>query len=187
MKNLIIAGIGGQGVNVLTKVLATVLSECGYACQYTVHKGGAQSLGTVYGELRIAQGSLPILGAGIPKGKLDILVSLDPWEALRHLPLAHADTQVWVESEIQPLFNDRRDQARNPQSYLNPIAQLNQLPLTLHWRNYRQDARLTHGKVKFANFLAGLDCLHALGIQQDALFEAQFFAAIFPTDTKLSK
>jgi Pyruvate/2-oxoacid:ferredoxin oxidoreductase gamma subunit len=160
MKNLIIAGIGGQGVNVLTKVLAEVCRSSGLEAQYTIHKGGAQSLGTVYGEMRIASGSLPILGASIPKGKLDILVALDPWEALRHLPLAHSHTQVWVETQLQPLFNDRSVQVEP----VSPLDQLHQLPLAINWRYYRRDAIAQYGNAKMANYLAGLDCLHALGI-----------------------
>lgn len=186
MKNLIVAGIGGQGVNVLTKVLAEVLIESGFDCQFTVHKGGAQSLGTVYGEMRITQGGLPILGAGIPKGRLDYLIALDPWEALRHLPLAHARTQVWIETELQPIFNDRRSDARSAATRVDPIKQLNELPLSIQWRHYRREARDHNGGVKMANYLAGLDCLQALEITNKKRFERLFHEAVFPTESKES-
>ena len=53
MPNLIVAGIGGQGVNALAHVLAKTFFGAGLGCQYTVHKGGAQSLGSVYAEFKI--------------------------------------------------------------------------------------------------------------------------------------
>ena len=170
MKNLIVAGIGGQGVNVLTKVLAEVCRASGLDVQYTVHKGGAQSLGTVYGEMRIASGGLPILGASIPKGKLDVLIALDPWEALRHISLAHINTQIWVETDIQPLFTDRRLQSE----LVSPLDQLHQLPLVINWRHYRYTAITQYGNAKMANYCAGSDCLQALGIKDITIFN-QFF------------
>lgn len=51
--DMIVAGIGGQGVNSLVKVLAEFLQQSGFFCQFTIHKGGAQSLGSVYAELRV--------------------------------------------------------------------------------------------------------------------------------------
>ncbi|HFC92058.1 MAG TPA: hypothetical protein ENJ51_04520, partial [Leucothrix mucor] len=51
--NLLLAGIGGQGINSLAKVLAEFIMLSGYQCQFTIHKGGAQSLGSVYAEFRI--------------------------------------------------------------------------------------------------------------------------------------
>ncbi len=178
MTNLLIAGIGGQGVNTLANVLAEVCRLSGKNCQYTVHKGGAQSLGTVYAELRVASGNSPVLGSSIPKGKLDVLVAMDPWEALRHLPLAHAATKSWVESEIMPLFVERSGEMNNKTPLLNPLRQLQRLPLEIGWRHYRRDAIEQTGTPKMANYLAGLDCIGGLGINDVAVFEHIFFNTI---------
>jgi len=156
--DLIIAGIGGQGINSLAKVLAQLLLETGYYCQFTVHKGGAQSLGSVFAEIRISEQSLTVLGQGIPRGELDILVALEPWEALRHVTLAHAKTQLRVETEVMPLFTERS----NERCIEPPEQQLAALPLKIDWRSYRQQARQHNGTPKMANYYAGLDCVSAL-------------------------
>ena len=159
MINLIIAGIGGQGVNSLAKVLANVLLQSGYHCQFTLHKGGAQSLGSVYAELRIDDQKLPTLGQGIPKGQLDILISLEPWEALRHISLAHPKTQFWVETQLMPLFVEREDE----RSIESPRAQLDALPeIKIHWKSYQNIAQQKANTIKMANYFAGLDCILAI-------------------------
>ncbi len=180
--NLIVAGIGGQGINSLANVLAEFLVESGYQCQFTAHKGGAQSLGSVYAEFRISHQNLTTLGQGIPQGQLDILIALEPWEALRHLSLAHGKTLLWVEVEQMPLFVERSSE-RNIES---PQAQLKALPVTIHWQAYREIAQQQTGTTKMANYFAGLDCLNALNqIFKDTsrhlepqLFKAHFFKRI---------
>ncbi|MCF6190695.1 MAG: 2-oxoacid:acceptor oxidoreductase family protein [Cocleimonas sp.] len=159
MINLIISGIGGQGINSLAKVLANVLLQSGYHCQFTIHKGGAQSLGSVYAEFRIDDQKLPTLGQGIPKGQLDILISLEPWEALRHVSLAHPKTQFWVETQLIPLFIERA----NERSIESPHAQLDALPeIKIHWESYQDIAQQKAETIKMANYFAGLNCILAI-------------------------
>jgi len=181
--NFIIAGIGGQGINSLAKVLAEFLKQLGYACQFTVHKGGAQSLGTVFAEFRVLKAQRtqqkPVtLGQGIPKGKLDFLIALEPWEALRHVTLAHANTRVWVEEKRMPLFVERSTE----REIELPKTQLDKLPLTIHWRSYRDSAEQQTGTAKMANYYAGLDCV--IGLKQslnnieEPLFDTLFFTLV---------
>lgn len=166
--NLIIAGIGGQGVNLLTQIVAQTCRAAGRLCQYTIHKGGAQSLGTVYGELRFFQHPEQILAANIPAGKLDLLIALDTWEALRHLPLAHATTRIWLESEVQPIYIERHQNPANPELLKALEAWSPQ------WRNYRQQAISQYGDAAMANYLAGLDCLQALEMADSSEFTRLF-------------
>lgn len=180
--NLIIAGIGGQGINSLAKVLAEFLLQSGYQCQFTIHKGGAQSLGSVFAEFRITRQSLNILGQGIPKNQLDILITLEPWEALRHVSLANEKTLLWVEMEAMPLFIERS----NELVFQSPQEQLDSLALKIKWRTYRQIAQQQAGTTKMANYFAGLDCVSALqtAFKDDAnnigqaLFDELFFKRI---------
>ena len=176
--NFIIAGIGGQGINSLARVIAECLQQSGYACQFTVHKGGAQSLGSVYAEFRISRQTLAPLGQGIPQGKLDSLVALEPWEALRHVTLAHTKTMLWVEKQAQALFVERS----NERQIQSPQSQLNALPLNIHWRSYQEDALQQSSSKKMANYYAGIDCLISLkknNLYIDAsLFDKLFFSRI---------
>ena len=180
--NLIIAGIGGQGINSLAKVLAECILRSGYHCQFTIHKGGAQSLGSVYVEFRISKDTLSVLGQGIPTGQLDSLIALEPWEALRHLPLAHSNTALWVESKAMPFFIERSKQ----QAIKSPQQQLNALPLTVHWKAYQEIAQQQSGTPKMANYYAGLDCLTSLSCAftespspfKKTVFDSLFFSRI---------
>lgn len=176
--NLIIAGIGGQGINSLAKVLAELLLQSGYHCQFTVHKGGAQSLGSIYAEIRISDQQSPILGQGIPQGELDLLFSLEPWEALRHVSLAHAKTQLWVETKEMPLFVERS----NERVMEAPRKQLDAQPITVHWQDYQEIARQKSGTLRMANYYIGLDCVTALESLLNkidlALFDKLFFKLI---------
>lgn len=175
---MLIAGVGGQGINSLAKVLALTCREAGWECQYTVHKGGAQSLGSVYAEMRIVAGPLPVVGPSIPVGKLDVLVAMDPWEALRHMRLAHTKTVCYVESEIMPLFTDRTASAVVKEPGEDPRQQLKGLPIEVFWRQYRQDAIAVDNTAHMANYFAGLDCLPALGLSNTDDYQRIFFTII---------
>jgi Pyruvate/2-oxoacid:ferredoxin oxidoreductase gamma subunit len=176
--NIILAGIGGQGINSLAGVMAEYFQASGYTCQYTVHKGGAQSLGSVYAEIRMAAGDLSVLGPGIPAGMLDILIALDPWEAIRHLPLAHTDTRLWVEQETMPMFVDRDSATAMGLAQKSPQRQLEAVPLKLSWQPYRQMAKSRTGSARMANYFAGSDCLKALNLFDQALYHSIFYKRI---------
>ncbi len=178
MINLIIAGVGGQGINSLAHVLAICCQKTGYECQYTVHKGGAQSLGSVFAEFRISEGPLPHLGQGIPKGYLDRLIALDPCEALRHAGMSHHETELWVESHTMPLFVERDSSDNSNEQAEAPHEQLNKSSLNVTWRKYREQAEEKAGTVKMANYFAGLDCINALKINNKELFDQLFFSHI---------
>jgi len=176
--NIILAGIGGQGINSLAGVVAEYCHATGYACQYTVHKGGAQSLGSVYAEIRLAAGGLSVLGPGIPEGMLDVLIALDPWEAIRHLPLAHGKTRLWVEEETMPMFVDRDSAAASRLALASPQKLLERVPLELNWQAYRQIAKSRTGSARMANYFAGSDCLTALNLFDPTRYNAIFYKRI---------
>jgi len=183
MPNLVIAGVGGQGVNVLSKVIAQCCVAVGWRCQFTVHKGGAQSLGSVYAELRVSianDNSEFFNSAAIPRGKLDYLVALDPYEALRHLPLGHSRTQCWVEVAAAPLFMARGNQSQRV-GLVNPeqsFQQLRQAGVIIKQRSYQQEAMSQYNHVRMANYIAGLDCLSALELIDVEHYRSLFNAAI---------
>ena len=182
VSNLIIAGIGGQGINSLANILAAALLESGYSCQFTVHKGGAQSLGSVFAEFRIAPDKLPTLGQGIPRGQLNSLIALEPWEALRHIRLANKNTHAWIENQPQPLFVER-SQERLIEA---PKSQLQALPVKINWRDYREAAIEQYSNTKMANYLAGQDCLKALE-QNKIYIEPALFDKLFRLRNRLTQ
>ena len=82
--DIILAGVGGQGILSIASVLGqAALAESLYLKQAEVH-GMSQRGGDVQSNLRLS--SDPIASDLIPKGKADLIISLEPMEALRYLP-----------------------------------------------------------------------------------------------------
>ncbi len=82
--NIILAGVGGQGILTIANVLGMAALEQGlYLKQAEVH-GMSQRGGDVQSNLRIS--SEPIHSDLIPLGGADLIISMEPMEALRYLP-----------------------------------------------------------------------------------------------------
>ncbi|MDD3153905.1 MAG: indolepyruvate oxidoreductase subunit beta [Victivallaceae bacterium] len=72
--NVIVAGLGGQGVLKLTDILADVLFHEGYDVKKSEVHGMSQRGGSVSSEIRFGE---EIASPMIPEGEADLLVSLD--------------------------------------------------------------------------------------------------------------
>jgi len=79
----LLTGIGGQGSVLAAKILAQTALEQGYAAQTFERLGMAQRGGSVASHLRIGRENI---GPVIPLHQADLLIGLEPAEALRHLP-----------------------------------------------------------------------------------------------------
>lgn len=99
--DIILAGVGGQGILSIATILgAAALGEGLYLKQAEVH-GMSQRGGDVQSNLRIS--TRPIHSDLIPFGGADLIVSLEPMEALRYLPyLSKTGTIV---TNITPFIN----------------------------------------------------------------------------------
>jgi indolepyruvate ferredoxin oxidoreductase beta subunit len=83
--DIVVAGVGGQGVLSLSAIIAqAALAEGLHVKQAEVH-GMSQRGGAVVADLRIADH--PIHSNTIPKGTADLILSMEPLESLRYLPL----------------------------------------------------------------------------------------------------
>ena len=99
--DIILAGVGGQGILSIAAVLGqAALADSLYLKQAEVH-GMSQRGGDVQSNLRLS--SSPIFSDLIPKGKADLIISLEPMEALRYLPWLSETGAIVTNS--QPFIN----------------------------------------------------------------------------------
>lgn len=99
--DIILAGVGGQGILSIATILgAAALKEDLYLKQAEVH-GMSQRGGDVQSNLRLS--SNPIASDLIPLGGADIIISLEPMEALRYLP--YLSKKGWVVTNTAPFVN----------------------------------------------------------------------------------
>jgi indolepyruvate ferredoxin oxidoreductase beta subunit len=122
--NIIVCGIGGQGVLTLSKIIRKMALSKGFKCEGATFKGGAQRMGSIYSELRIITNkSSKIISSQIPIGDVDLLIATEPWEALRYANRCHSKTQVVVNSKIETFYVDRfeKPKIKNPVDNLRKI------------------------------------------------------------------
>lgn len=81
--NIIITGVGGQGNVMASKILANMLVLRGYFVTIGESFGASQRGGSVTSHLRISKNSY--WSPQIPLGNVDVVVSLEPIEAIRVL------------------------------------------------------------------------------------------------------
>lgn len=78
--NILVAGIGGQGIMTAAEVIAETAMTLGFDVKKTEVAGMAQRGGVVTSHVRFGE---RILSPAIPAGEADILLGFEPAEALR--------------------------------------------------------------------------------------------------------
>lgn len=100
-KDIILSGVGGQGILSIAAVIGQAALKDGlYMKQAEVH-GMSQRGGDVQSNLRISD--RPIASDLIPLGRCDLIISLEPMEALRYLPWLAEDG--WLVTNAVPFVN----------------------------------------------------------------------------------
>ena len=100
-KDIILSGVGGQGILSIAAVIGQAALKDGlYMKQAEVH-GMSQRGGDVQSNLRISD--RPIASDLIPAGKCDLIISLEPMEALRYIP--YLNQEGWLVTNAVPFVN----------------------------------------------------------------------------------
>ena len=99
--DIILCGVGGQGILSITTIIGeAAMNENLYIKQAEVH-GMSQRGGDVQSNLRIS--SAPIASDLIPLGGADVIISMEPMEALRYLP--YLNKEGWIITSSAPFVN----------------------------------------------------------------------------------
>jgi len=86
-QDIILAGVGGQGTLSIAYVIDNAALQAGLNFKQAEVHGMAQRGGAVQSHLRLSQG--PIFSELIPRGKADLILSVEPMEALRYVESLH--------------------------------------------------------------------------------------------------
>jgi indolepyruvate ferredoxin oxidoreductase, beta subunit len=99
--DIILAGVGGQGILSIASILGdAALRENLFLKQAETH-GMSQRGGAVVSHLRISD--VAIAADLIPKGSADLILAVEPMEALRYLPFLAPN--AYVVTNITPVLN----------------------------------------------------------------------------------
>ena len=100
-KDIILAGVGGQGILSVASIIGLAAIEKGlFVKQAEVH-GMSQRGGAVQSHLRIS--SDEVASDLIPFGEADVILSVEPLESLRYLP--YLSTNGWIITNTAPFVN----------------------------------------------------------------------------------
>jgi indolepyruvate ferredoxin oxidoreductase beta subunit len=127
--NVLIVGVGGQGVIMVSKVMARISQLQGFDVKQSEVHGMAKRGGVVFSHVRFGD---TVWSPTIPRGKADVLVALEWAEGLRWLNFLKKDTGTFIADtqHIVPPFaclNRRRGAqsgylAEPPEAVLDQVA-----------------------------------------------------------------
>ncbi|MCR5845908.1 MAG: indolepyruvate oxidoreductase subunit beta [bacterium] len=91
MRQIVLAGVGGQGILLASKILAKAALDAGYDVRTSETIGMAQRGGSVLSHLRIGDEGEEISSAMVYEQGADLLLGFEPGEALRALHLLSSE------------------------------------------------------------------------------------------------
>lgn len=99
--NLLIAGVGGQGIVLAATILANAAVKNGIKVRAADTFGAAQRGGPVLSHIRMGS---EVYGPLVPKGRCDVLLGFEPIEALR-VGEEYLSSRSYVLMNTKPIFS----------------------------------------------------------------------------------
>jgi indolepyruvate ferredoxin oxidoreductase, beta subunit len=100
-KDIILAGVGGQGIVSIAAVIGYAALQEGYFLKQSEVHGMSVRGGDVQSNLRISDKE--IASDLIPIGRADLIIAVEPLESLRYLP--YLSQEGWVITSTKPFVN----------------------------------------------------------------------------------
>ena len=126
-RDIIICGVGGQGILSLSALIVLAAREESLFVQQSEIHGMAQRGGDVVAQLRLSD--QPIHSGLIPHGEVDLILSMEPLEAMRYVKQMAPDGMVLASSDpVRNIPGYPEDWEvrfhRLPRAHLIPAARL---------------------------------------------------------------
>lgn len=100
-KDIILSGVGGQGILTIATIIGEAATNSGLMLKQAEVHGMSQRGGDVQSNLRLSDKE--IASDLIPLGCADMIISLEPMEALRYLP--YLNKNGWIITSSSPIKN----------------------------------------------------------------------------------
>lgn len=100
-KDIILAGVGGQGILTIATIIGDAAAVAGLSLKQAEVHGMSQRGGDVQSNLRLS--TKEIHSDLIRQGAADLIISMEPMEALRYLP--SLNQEGWIITSSQPYKN----------------------------------------------------------------------------------
>ncbi len=100
-KDIILAGVGGQGILSIASIIGMAAIDDGLHLKQSEVHGMSQRGGDVVSNLRISDKE--IASDLIPEGRADMVISIEPMESLRYIPML--SSEGWLITNSSPHRN----------------------------------------------------------------------------------
>lgn len=120
-KNILLVGVGGQGIILVSKILTAGLVKAGYDVKMSEVHGMAQRGGSVTTQVRFGDKVFsPIIG----RGQADLLVSFETMEAARWVEYLKPEGKVVVNSYEIPSMPIAIGKAEYPEGVIEELSKV---------------------------------------------------------------
>ena len=125
-KDIILAGVGGQGILTIATIIGDAATTAGLNLKQAEVHGMSQRGGDVQSNLRLSTEA--IHSDLIKQGAADLIISMEPMEALRYLP--YLNKEGWVVTSSHPFKNiPNYPEEKSLMKELNSLPQVASLPI----------------------------------------------------------
>ena len=125
-KDIILAGVGGQGILTIATIIGDAAAVAGLSLKQAEVHGMSQRGGDVQSNLRLS--TEDIYSDLIKEGAADLIISMEPMEALRYL--TYLDKEGWVVTSSHPFKNiTNYPDDESLMNELNSLPQVATLPI----------------------------------------------------------
>ncbi len=124
-KDIILCGVGGQGILSIATIIGEAATEAGINLKQAEVHGMSQRGGDVQSNLRLSTD--PIWSDQIPTGETDVIISMEPMEALRYI--GYLSPNGTIITNTKPFVNipNYPDEA----ALMNELSEMNNVQLDI--------------------------------------------------------